>query len=107
MINNTDAWKGLAGIAEAQAGTSLRDRFAADENRAEALTLEADGLVVDVSKHLIDADVVAGLVALAEEAGVPERIEAMFTGEHINSTEDRAVLHTCLLYTSPSPRDRG
>ena len=96
MINNTDAWKGLAGIAEAQAGTSLRDRFAADENRAEALTLEADGLVVDVSKHLIDADVVAGLVALAEEAGVPERIEAMFTGEHINSTEDRAVLHTAL-----------
>ena len=96
MINNTDAWKGLAGIAEAQAGTSLRDRFAADENRAEALTLEADGLVVDVSKHLIDADVVAGLVALAEEAGVPERIEAMFTGEHINSTEDRSVLHTAL-----------
>ena len=96
MINNTDAWTGLAALAESQANTSLRERFANDAGRAEAFTLEADGLIVDMSKHLIDADVVAGLVALAEAAGMPERIEAMFTGEHINSTEDRAVLHTAL-----------
>ena len=96
MINNTDAWTGLAALAESQANTSLRERFASDAGRAEAFTLEADGLIVDMSKHLIDADVVAGLVALAEAAGMPERIEAMFTGEHINSTEDRAVLHTAL-----------
>ena len=96
MINNTDAWTGLATLAESQANTSLRERFASDAGRAEAFTLEADGLIVDMSKHLIDADVVAGLVALAEAAGMPERIEAMFTGEHINSTEDRAVLHTAL-----------
>ena len=96
MINNTDAWTGLAALAESQANTSLRERFASDAGRAEAFTLEADGLIVDMSKHLIDADVVAGLVALAEAAGMPERIEAMFTGGHINSTEDRSVLHTAL-----------
>ena len=96
MINNTDAWTGLAALAESQANTSLRERFANDAGRAEAFTLEADGLIVDMSKHLIDADVVAGLVALAEAAGMPERIEAMFTGGHINSTEDRSVLHTAL-----------
>ena len=96
MINNTDAWKNLADLAVAQASTTLRDRFAADPSRASGLTLDADGLIVDISKHLVDADVIAALVALAEEAGVPERIEAMFTGEHINSTEDRSVLHTAL-----------
>ncbi len=96
MINNTDAWKNLADLAVAQASTTLRDRFAADPSRASGLTLDADGLIVDLSKHLVDADVIAALVALAEEAGLPERIEAMFTGEHINSTEDRSVLHTAL-----------
>ena len=49
-----------------------------------------------MSKHLIDGDVVAALAALAEQAGLSERIEAMYSGEHINSTEDRAVLHTAL-----------
>ena len=96
MINTTDAWRNVADLASAQAATTLRDRFAADPARAAALTLDTDGLVVDMSKHLIDADVITALVGLAEAAGVPERIEAMFTGEHINSTEDRAVLHTAL-----------
>ncbi len=96
MINTTNAWKGVAKLAESEASTSLRERFAADPGRAEAFTLETDGLIVDMSKHLIDADVLAALVALAEAAGMPERIESMFTGEHINSTEDRAVLHTAL-----------
>ena len=96
MINTTDAWRNVADQASAQATTTLRDRFAADPARAAALTLDTDGLVVDMSKHLIDADVITALVGLAEAAGVPERIEAMFTGEHINSTEDRAVLHTAL-----------
>ena len=96
MIHTTDAWRSVAEIADAQSATTLRDRFDTDPARAQALTFDADGLVVDMSKHLVDADVINALVALAEAAGVPERIEAMFTGAHINSTEDRAVLHTAL-----------
>jgi len=96
MITSTPAWSALQTLVEAQASTTLRERFAADPGRAEALTLESDGLIVDVSKHLIDGDVVAALAALAEQAGLSERIEAMYSGEHINSTEDRAVLHTAL-----------
>ena len=96
MINSTDAWNNLVALATQEGDTNLRQRFAADANRATALTFDADGLTVDMSKHLIDADVVQALVALAAEAGLPERIEAMFTGEHINATEDRAVLHTAL-----------
>ena len=96
MINTTDAWNAVAALAAKEGDTNLRQRFANDPQRAESFTLNTDGLIVDMSKHLIDADVIAALVALAEQAGLPERIEAMFTGEHINSTEDRAVLHTAL-----------
>ena len=96
MIHTTDAWRSVAEIADAQSATTLRDRFDTDPARAQALTFDTDGLVVDMSKHLVDADVINALVALAEAAGVPERVEAMFTGAHINSTEDRAVLHTAL-----------
>ena len=96
MINTTAQWQAISDLAVAQAGTSLRDRFAADPGRAEALSIDVDGLHVDLSKNLIDADIIQALIALAEEAGLPQRIEDMFTGVHINSTEDRAVLHTAL-----------
>ena len=96
MINTTPEWHALTAHAEAQQGTSLRDRFAADPERADALSLDVDGLHVDMSKHLIDGDTIDALVALAHKAGLPERIEEMYTGVHINSTEDRAVLHTGL-----------
>ena len=96
MIQNSDAWKAVGELANAEASTSLRDRFAADPERADAFTLESDGLTVDMSKHLIDVSVVEALVALAQEAGLSDRIAAMYEGEHINSTEDRAVLHTAL-----------
>ncbi len=96
MINTTPQWQAVADLAAAQASTSLRDRFAADPDRAHALSIDLDGLHVDMSKNLIDNDLVVSLVALAEAAGLPERIEDMFTGVHINSTEDRAVLHTAL-----------
>ncbi len=96
MINTTPQWQALSTLAEAQQGISLRDRFADDPTRAELLSIDVDGLHVDMSKHLIDADVVAALVDLANTAGLLDRIEDMFTGAHINSTEDRAVLHTAL-----------
>ena len=96
MINTTPEWQALKAHAVAQQSTSLRDRFSADPGRSESLSLDVDGLHVDMSKHLIDGETVDALVALANAAGLPARIEEMFTGVHINSTEDRAVLHTGL-----------
>ena len=74
----------------------LRAWFAGDPARATDLTFEAADLTVDLSKGLVDGDVLAALLSLAEEAGVTARRDAMFRGEHINVTEDRAVLHTAL-----------
>jgi len=74
----------------------LRDFFAEDPDRGNRLVLEDLGLVVDYSKNRITDETVGLLVALAEDRGLPERIEAMFAGERINSTEHRAVLHVAL-----------
>ncbi len=94
-ITTTAAWQALTKRYEAFKGTSLRELFE-DGERAEKLTFEAAGLHVDLSKNLLDDAALTELVALAEEAGVKERIDAMFRGDHINNTEDRAVLHTAL-----------
>ena len=74
----------------------LRAWFAEDAERASALTFTAADLLVDLSKGLVDGDVLAALLALADQVGVAARRDAMFRGEHINVTEDRAVLHTAL-----------
>ncbi len=74
----------------------LRDLFAADPGRGERMTAEACGLYLDYAKHRVTAETIDLLVALAEESGVAERRDAMFRGEHINVTEDRAVLHVAL-----------
>ena len=96
MIHTTAQWEALQARHDSLAATSLREMFAADPARARSLSLDVDGLHADLSKHLIDASTIDALVDLATAAGLPEKIEAMFTGEHINSTEDRAVLHTAL-----------
>src|SRR5829696_1157127 len=70
--------------------------FAEDPSRAEKFTFTAGDLYVDLSKNLINDDVLGALVELGEEVGLTERREAMFSGEHINVTEDRAVLHVAL-----------
>ncbi len=93
MITDTPQWARLAELASAGT-TDLREAFAGDPGRAERFTFEAAGLVADLSKHLIDDEVMTSLLELAVAAGLPERIEAMFEGEPINSTEGRAVLHT-------------
>src|SRR5262249_54017214 len=74
----------------------LHDLFAADPTRGDRLTAEAAGLYLDYSKHRITDETLALLLRLAEESGLQERIEAMFRGDHVNVTEDRAVLHTAL-----------
>ncbi len=75
---------------------SLRKLFAADSGRGPEWTLEAAGLRVDFSKQRVTRDIMDALLELAVERGVLERRDAMFAGEHINSTEDRSVLHTAL-----------
>ena len=75
---------------------NLREWFAADPERAQKLSFTADELHVDLSKNLITSETVELLVKLAEEVKLEQAREAMFSGEHINVTEDRAVLHTAL-----------
>ncbi len=92
---STSAWTDLAAHHQ-HLDADLRAWFAADPERAERLTFEAGDLFVDLSKNLVTDETLALLVRLAEEVNLTERIEAMFTGERINVTEDRAVLHTAL-----------
>ena len=91
----TPAWSTLTGLQEGFE-PDLRGWFAGDAERASSLTFTAGDLYVDLSKNLVTTEVLAALVELAEQVGVPERRDAMLAGEHINVTEDRAVLHTAL-----------
>ena len=91
----TPAWARLSALYESLE-PDLRGWFAADPSRAKSFTLTAGDLYVDLSKNLINADVLSALVDLADQVGWVERRDAMFAGEHINVTEDRAVLHTAL-----------
>ncbi|WP_263080924.1 glucose-6-phosphate isomerase [Endozoicomonas sp. Mp262] len=86
----------LASLQEKMANTHLRDLFAEDSHRFDKYSLEAAGLFLDYSKHLIDDEVMADLVKMAEQAGLPAAIKAQFSGEKINNTENRAVLHSAL-----------
>ncbi|MFT4008582.1 MAG: glucose-6-phosphate isomerase [Nocardioidaceae bacterium] len=91
----TEAWARLTEAA-ADFAPDLRGWFAADPGRADRLTFTAADLHVDLSKGLVDDTVLSALLALAGEVGLAERRDAMLSGEHVNVTEDRAVLHTAL-----------
>jgi glucose-6-phosphate isomerase len=95
-ITTTPEWTELAQHHAAVAPRHLRDLFADDPDRTAALTTSAADLVMDYSKHRITRDTLPLLTALARRAGLPDRVEAMFSGEHINTSENRAVLHTAL-----------
>ena len=91
----TPAWGKLEQLHK-ELAPNLREWFAQDPARAERYSYQLADLHVDLSKNLINDDVLAALLELAEQVDVAERREAMFNGEHINITEDRAVLHTAL-----------
>ncbi len=95
-ITETSEWQALAAHHAGVRTGHLRDLFAADPGRGEAMVVSAGDLYLDYSKNRLTAETVGLLVALARRAGVPECIEGMFAGEHINTTEDRAVLHVAL-----------
>ena len=90
------AWQSLQGHYEKIRGQHLRDLFAADPRRGERFTAEGAGLFLDYSKNRITDETLQLLIALAEESGLRQRIDAMFRGEKINVTENRAVLHVAL-----------
>ncbi len=77
-------------------GRHLRDLFAEDPARGERMTVEAAGVFLDYSKNRVEDGTLSLLVELAEQSGLRERIDAMFRGEKINVTENRAVLHVAL-----------
>ncbi len=91
----TSAWSELQALSTGFT-PDLRAWFDSDPGRVERLSLPLADLHVDLSKNLVTDEIVAALVRLAEQTGVAERYAAMRAGEHINTTEDRAVLHTAL-----------
>ena len=92
----TDSWRALQGHAASFDDLDLRRLFDDDPGRVDRMTLSVADLTVDLSKHRVSAAVLDDLIALANEVGLADRFAAMIAGERINSTEDRAALHTAL-----------
>ncbi len=95
-MKSRPAWRALEAHYAEMRGVHLRELFATDPGRGERLGLEAAGLYLDYSKNRVRDETLVLLFALARERGLQERIEAMFRGEKINVTENRAVLHVAL-----------
>ncbi|MBR3326821.1 MAG: glucose-6-phosphate isomerase [Atopobiaceae bacterium] len=97
-VTTTAAWKALADHYKdlTDKGISLKDWFEADPDRVAKLSFDLSDLHFDLSKNLITDETVELLLQLAREMGIEERRDAMYAGEHINTTEDRAVFHTGL-----------
>ena len=90
------AWKALAAHYKTVSNLHLRQLFADDPNRGQRMAVEAVGLYLDYSKNRVTDETLKLLLQLAEESGLRARIDAMFSGEKINITEKRAVLHVAL-----------
>lgn len=95
-LTSLPEWKALSAHYGKIKDVHLRELFSQDPERAEKFTLEAAGIYFDYSKHRVTAETINRLCDLAEASGLREKIEDMFTGEKINVTEGRAVLHTAL-----------
>ncbi|KAE8652105.1 hypothetical protein Csa_022352 [Cucumis sativus] len=100
LISDTDAWKNLKAHVEDINKTHLRDLMS-DAARCNSLMVEYDGILLDYSRQRATSDTIGKLFKLAEAANLKEKINRMYNGEHINSTENRAVLHVALR----APRD--
>ena len=99
-VSTSEAWQRLQAQGARLAASHLRDLFAADPQRVERLSADFDGLHLDYSKQRVNVEAMDGLVALAEAAALPAKIERMFAGDPINVSEGRAVLHVALRRSS-------
>ena len=95
-LGDRAGWKALESHAATMKNTQMKDLFSADAGRGTRYTAEADGIFLDYSKNRVSDETLKLLFALADEAGVAAKRDAMFTGEKINVTEGRAVLHVAL-----------
>jgi glucose-6-phosphate isomerase len=96
-------WQALTAHAAQMRQQHLRDLFAADPQRSEKLSRTSLNLLFDFSRQRVDAETIRLLIELAQARGLQQRIAAMFAGERINTTENRAVLHTALRNRSDRP----
>jgi len=95
-LSERQAWKALEAHSQQIQGKQLKQLFAEDPSRGERFTAETGGILLDYSKNRITDETLKLLLQLAEESGLRARIDAMFSGEKINITENRAVLHVAL-----------
>lgn len=95
-VTSCQAWSELEALSQGVGATHIRDLFSQDPNRATSLKFAAEGITADFSRQRISSDVVTALLSLARQRNLEQARTAMFNGEHINNTEDRAVLHTAL-----------
>jgi len=102
-LTRLPAWKALESHQKEMLRRSLRELFRQDSRRFETFSIRQPGFLFDYSKNLINAETMGLLMELARQRGLTERIEAMFAGEKINRTEDRAVLHVALRNRSNRP----
>ncbi|HBH61283.1 MAG TPA: glucose-6-phosphate isomerase [Nitrospiraceae bacterium] len=100
---HTAAWKKLQIHSHAMKGQHMRDMFRSAPDRFPKFTLSFEDILVDYSKNIINDDTIGMLLELAREVNVSDAIEKMFSGDKINETEHRAVLHTALRNRSGSP----
>lgn len=103
MFTKLPEWQQVVADYEQDRKMTLREAFRLDPKRAEAMTVSAAGLTLDYSKNLISKRTVVDLCAVARACGLKEQIAAMFSGERINQTENRPVLHTALRNRSNTP----
>ena len=101
--NKLKSWGKLDSVYRRFKKTQMKDLFAADENRADKYSLKLENLLLDYSKNRIDDSVMSALFDLAKERDVCGRIKSMFSGEKINKTENRAVLHVALRHQDNTP----
>ena len=101
---NTDKWANLDVAMTASSKKTIKELFAEDPARAETFSVEAAGWYLDYSKNRVDKATMKALVKLAEASDLKAEIEKMFTGEKINATEGRAVLHTALRNCDPAAK---
>ena len=102
-LRGTEEWLAVAAHHDRIRDVHLRSLFAADPTRGSAMVARAGDLVLDYSKHRVDGPTLEALLAVARRAGVAERRDAMFRGDHINTTEDRAALHVALRMPRGAP----